>query len=93
MQNMLERGNIIFVRAHRAYSENEPLQLAKKRYYEKNKADILIKRKEYSKKQLESENIDEIKARQRESRIKYYNKKKLLKQQEQHDEAKSVKLN
>ena len=90
---MLERGDIIFVRAHRSYSENEPLQLAKKRYYEKNKADILIKRKEYSKKQLESENIDEIKAMQRESRIKYYNKKKLLKQQEQHDEAKSVKLN
>ena len=52
----------------------------------KNKADILIKRKEYSKKQLESENIDEIKAKQRESRIKYYNKKKLLKQ---HDEAKT----
>ena len=88
---MLERGDIIFVRAHRSYSENEPLQLAKKRYYEKNKADILIKRKEYSKKQLESENIDEIKARQRESRIKYYNKKKLLKQQEQHDEAKVCK--
>ena len=91
MQNMLERGNIIFVRAHRSYSENEPLQLAKKRYYEKNKADILIKRKEYSKKQLESENIDEIKAKQRESRIKYYNKKKLLKQQEQQDEAKVCK--
>ena len=91
MQNMLERGNIIFVRAHRSYSENEPLQLAKKRYYEKNKADILIKRKEYSKKQLESENIDEIKARQRESRIKYYNKKKLLKQQEKQDEAKVCK--
>ena len=63
MQNMLERGNIIFVRAHRSYSENEPLQLAKKRYYEKNKAYILIKRKEYSKKQLESENIDEIKSK------------------------------
>ena len=88
---MLERGNIIFVRAHRSYSENEPLQLAKKRYYEKNKADILIKRKEYSKKQLESENIDEIKAKQRESRIKYYNKKKLLKQQEKQDEAKVCK--
>ena len=52
-----------------------------KRYYEKNKEDILIKRKEYRKKQIESENIDEIKARQRESRIKYYNKKKLEKQQ------------
>jgi hypothetical protein len=81
MQDILERGDIIFVRAHRPYSDNIPLQLAKKRYYEKNKADILIKRKEYSKQQLESENVDEIKARQRESRIKYYNKKKLEKQQ------------
>ena len=50
---MLERGAIIFVGAHRAYSDNVPLQLAKKRYYEKNKANILIKRTEYSKKQLE----------------------------------------
>ena len=41
------------------------------------------KRKEYNKKQLESENVDEIKARQKESRIKYYSKKKLEKQQEQ----------
>ena len=49
MQNMLERDDIIFARAHRTYNDNIPLQLAKKRYYEKNKADILIKRKEYSK--------------------------------------------
>ena len=52
MQNSLERGGIIYVRAQRSYSENVPLQLAKKRYYEKNKADILNKRKEYSKKTI-----------------------------------------
>ena len=49
MQDILERGDIIFVRAHRPYSDSIPLQLATKRYYEKNRADILIKRKEYSK--------------------------------------------
>ena len=77
MNHFLERGDILFVTgSNRTYNENTPLQLAQKRYYEKNKEDILIKRKEYRKKQIESENIDEIKARQRESRIKYYNKKK-----------------
>ena len=51
---MLERGDIIYVRAHRLYSENVPLQLAKKRYYEKNKEELLKQRKEYSKQQLEA---------------------------------------
>ena len=87
MNHFLERGDILFVTgSNRTYNENTALQLAQKRYYEKNKEDILIKRKEYRKKQKESENIDEIKARQRESRIKYYNKQKLLKQQEHQPE-------
>ena len=76
-----------------------------KKHYPKKKPNFTVKRfkklvnkPDISKKGItysieKSENIDEIKAKQRESRIKYYNKKKLLKQQEQHDEAKSVKLN
>ena len=49
MKVLIQRGDIFFVKAHRSYSENVPLQLAKKQYYEKNKEEILNKRKEYNK--------------------------------------------
>ena len=62
------------------YSENEALKQAQQRYYQKNKEEKLKHNKEYYKTWLASQDIDELKAKQRESRIKYYNKKKQLKQ-------------
>ena len=57
-------------------SENEALKQAQQRYYQKTKEEKLRHNKDYYKTWLASQDIDELKARQRESRIKYYNKKK-----------------
>ena len=69
----------------RAYSENEPLKQALKRYFEKNKEEMLRKNKEYYPTWLASKDINDFKARQKEAHAKYYKKQKeskRLKQQE-----------
>ena len=80
---MLEIGDILHVFAKprvKPYNENEALKQAQQRYYQKNKEAKLKHNQEYYKAWLASQDIDELKAKQRESRIKYYNKKKQLKQ-------------
>ena len=75
----LEIGDILHVFAKprvKPYNENEALKQAQQRYYQKNKEEKLKHNKEYYKTWLASQDIAELKARQRESRIKYYNKKK-----------------
>ena len=73
----------------REYSNNIPLQQAQKRYYEKNKDERLEENREYYKRWLEAQNMDEFKARQRASQKKYHDKKReLKKQQKESDEDK-----
>ena len=79
----VEIGDMLHVFAKprvKSYSENEALKQAQQRYYQKNKEEKLKHNKEYYKTWLASQDIDELKAKQRESRIKYYNKKKQSKQ-------------
>ena len=63
----------------RVYSENEPLKQAQKRYYEKNKEDRLQKNREYYPTWLASKDMNEFKAKQKETQKKYHDKKRELK--------------
>ena len=69
----------------RAYSENEPLKQAQKRYFEKNKEEMLRKNKEYYPTWLASQDINDFKARQKEAHAKYYKKQKELKRLKQQE--------
>ena len=62
----------------RAYNENEPLKQAQKRYYEKNKEDRLQKNREYYPTWLASKDMNEFKAKQKETQKKYHDKKREL---------------
>ena len=69
----------------RTYSENEPLKLAQKMYYQRNKEERLEQNREYYPTWLASKDINEFKAKQKETQRKYHNKKReltRLKQQE-----------
>ena len=69
----------------RAYVENEPLKQAQKRYYEKNKEERLRQNREYYPTCLASKDMNEFKAKQKETQRKNHNKKRelnRLKQQE-----------
>ena len=62
------------------YSENEALQRGQKKYFEKNKEMILQKRREIYKRWVESQDIEDVRAKQREKSRKYYQNKKMLKE-------------
>ena len=72
------------------YSENEALQRGQKKYFEKNRELILQKRREIYKRWLESQDIEVVRAKQREKSRKYYQNKKLLKESQQARRRKST---
>ena len=61
------------------YSENAALKRAQQKYYEKNKEEKLKNNKEYRKTWLASKDIDELRAKLRESCRRYYHKNQQLK--------------
>ena len=63
---------------NRPYRDNEALRRAQKKYYEKNKEKKLIQRAIYYKACLESQNIDEIKAKRRQAAKIRYERNKAL---------------
>ena len=68
------------------YSENAALKRAQQRYYEKNKEEKLKHNKEYLQTWISTKDIEELRAKRRESCKRYYNKKKLLKESKQEQE-------
>ena len=71
------------------YSENAALKRAQQRYYEKNKEEKLKHNKEYLQTWISSKDIEELRAKRRESCKRYYNKKKLLKESKQEQEPRT----
>ena len=72
------------------YSENEALQRGQKKYFEKNRELILQKRREIYKRWLESQDIEVVRAKQREKSRKYYQNKKMMKELQKAGRRKSA---
>ena len=62
----------------RPYRDNEALRRAQKKYYENNKEEKLTQRAIYYKSWLESQNIDELKAKRRQAAKIRYERNKAL---------------
>ena len=71
------------------YSENAALKRAQQRYYEKNKEEKLKHNKEYLQTWVSTKDIEELRAKRRESCKRYYNKMKLLKESKQEQEPRT----
>ena len=71
------------------YSENAALKRAQQRYYEKNKEEKLKHNKEYLQTWISTKDIEELRAKRRESCKRYYNKMKLLKESKQEQEPRT----
>ena len=71
------------------YSENEALKRGQKKYFEKNREAILKMRREIYKRWRERQDIEVLRAKQRERSAKYYQNKRMLKELEKQQEENS----